>query len=182
MKFEELKTKRLTLRKLTPEVYRYVFENYEENELVKFFGFNSQDEVFVEDEKYRKGLSTFNKSFLLFHILLNDTKKVVGMCGYFTWYITHFRAEIGYLLSDEAYMNKGVMTEALPLVIDYGFKKMDLHRIEALIEPANIASLKLLEKHKFKKEGHLREHYFKNNKMEDSVLFALLKSEYQGNN
>lgn len=180
MKLEELKTERLTLRKLTPEVYRYVFENYTEDELVKFFGFSSHADLFTEEEKYLKGLSTFNKSFLLFHIIVNDTKKVIGMCGYFTWHFTHFRAEIGYLLSSDEYMNKGIMTEALPPVIDFGFNHMGLHRIEALIEPTNIASLKLIEKFKFKKEGYLKEHYFKNNKMEDSVVFALLKAEYQG--
>jgi len=180
VKFEELKTKRLTLRKLTPEVYRYVFENFTEDELVKFFGFNANDELFTEEEKYRQGLSTFNKSFLLFHIILNDSKKVIGWCGYHTWYLSHFRAELGYVLSNEEHMNKGIMTEALAPVIDYGFNKMDLHRIEAFTAPGKSASLTLLEKHNFKKEGHLREHYFKNNKMEDSVLFALLKSEYQG--
>ena len=55
MIFEELKTPRLLLRKLTPEVYRYVFENFEETELVNFFGFNSGSELFTEEEKFRKG-------------------------------------------------------------------------------------------------------------------------------
>ncbi len=180
MVFDELKTKRLTLRKLTPEVYREVFEKFTEEEQVKFFGFKSEDELFTEEAKYRQGLSTFNKSFVLFHLILNDTKEVIGWCGFHTWYTSHFRAEMGYVLNSEEYMNKGIMTEALVPVLEYGFKIMDLHRIEAFVGTGNSASLTLLEKHKFKKEGHLREHYFKNNKMEDSILFALLKSEYEG--
>ena len=179
MIFEELKTKRLTLRKVTPEVYRYVFENFPETELVKFFGLNSESDLFIEEEKYRKGLATFNRSFLFFHILLNDTKKVIGWCGYHTWALNHFRAELGYILNNEEYMNKGFMSEALRPIIEYGFNTMDLHRIEALVGPGNSASLKLLEKFKFKKEGHLREHFFKNNTMEDSLMYSLLKSEYQ---
>ncbi len=178
MIFDEIKTKRLTLRKLTPEVYRHVFENYEEAQLVKFFGLNSEADIFTEEEKYRKGLSTFNRSFVIFQILLNDTQKVIGWCGFHIWYTTHFRAELGYILNSEEYMGKGIMGEALPPVIQYGFNQMDLHRIEAFVAPGPSASLRLLEKHKFKKEGYLREHYFKNNKLEDSVQYALLKREY----
>ena len=118
MQFEEIKTKRLTLRKLTPEVYRYVFDNLEEDEQVDFFGFSTQAELFTEEEKYRNGLTTFNKSFLLFHLILNDTQKVIGWCGYHTWYTPHFRAELGYVLNDDAHMNKGYMTEALEAIID----------------------------------------------------------------
>ena|ERR1035438_135541 len=180
MQFEEIKTKRLTLRKLTPEVYRHVFENLKEEEQVDFFGLNSQAELFTEEEKYRNGLTTFNKSFLLFHIILNDTQKVIGWCGYHTWFTPHFRAELGYVLNNEEQMNQGFMTEALAPIINYGFHVMDLHRIEAFVGPGNSASLTLLEKFNFKKEGHLREHYFKNNKMEDSVVLALLKREHMG--
>jgi len=180
MVFEEIKTKRLTLRKLTPEVYRHVFGNLTEEEQVDFFGFSTQAELFTEEEKYRNGLTMFNKSFLLFHIILNDTKKVIGWCGFHTWYTPHFRAELGYVLNNDDQMNKGYMTEALAPVIDYGFHVMDLHRIEAMVGPGNSASLTLLTKFHFKKEGHLREHYFKNNRMEDSIVLALLKREYEG--
>jgi ribosomal-protein-alanine N-acetyltransferase len=178
MVFEEIKTKHLTLRKLTPEVYRYVFENYEEAQLVKFFGLNTEADIFTEEEKYRKGLSSFNKNFLVFQIILNETQKVIGWCGFHTWHTSHFRAELGYVLNSEEHMRKGIMSEALTPVIEYGFNVMDLHRIEAFVAAGKSASLTLLEKHKFKKEGHLREHFFKDNKLEDSVLYALLKREY----
>ena len=180
MVFEEQRTTRLTLRKLTPEVYRHVFENLTEREQMNFFGFNSEAELYPEEEKFRKGLVTFNRSFLIFQLVLNQTQKVIGWCGFHTWAMNHFRAELGYLLYDEEYMGKGIMTEAIVPVIDYGFNQMDLHRIEALAGPGNSASLKLLEKFNFRKEGHLREHYFKNNKMEDSVIYSLLRTEWPG--
>ncbi len=55
---------------------------------------------------------------------------------------------------------------------------MHLHRIEALIGPDNIASLKLVKRLGFVEEGTLREHYFKNEIYEDSIIFSLLKQEY----
>ena len=94
------------------------------------------------------------------------------------WYLDHNRAEIGYALTDNPEKSKGLMTEAMNSILKYGFEEMKLHRIEAFIGPENIPSLKLVAKFNFKKEGVLRQHYFKNDKMEDSAVFALLKDEY----
>ena len=70
------------------------------------------------------------------------------------------------------------MSEAILRIIDYGFSQMNLHRIEAFIGPANIASQKLVEKLGFQKEGVLREHYRKQGVIEDSIVYSLLKKEY----
>ena len=56
---------------------------------------------------------------------------------------------------------------------------MGLERIEAFVGPNNTPSIKLLNRMNFKKEGLLKHHYFQNNIMDDSIVFALLKSEYK---
>ena len=106
-----------------------------------------------------------------------STEKIIGWCGFHTWYLDHFRAEIGYGLFDENFKNKGIMTEAMKAILEYGFKQMKLHRIEAFIGTYNIPSLKLVEKFGFTKEGILRNHYLKNNVLEDSAVFSLLQKE-----
>ncbi|GGI29350.1 GNAT family N-acetyltransferase [Pedobacter mendelii] len=180
MEFEILTTKRLNLRRLDPEVYKYVFNKYSDTEIKLFFGLSSDKELSKEREKLDKGISTFNKSFLLFQIIEKDSDKIIGWCGFHTWYVEHNRAEIGYALSENLQKSKGIMTEALFTIIEYGFKKMNLHRIEAFIGPDNIPSLKLIAKFNFTKEGVLREHYWKNSRMEDSVVYSLLKTENYG--
>ena len=102
----------------------------------------------------------------------------MGWCGYHKWYTRHNRAELGYMLNREEFKQQGYMKESLPFVIKYGFNKMNLHRIEAMIEPGNIPSLRLVKSVGFKEEGLLREHYNKNDMMEDSLMFGLLKSEF----
>jgi ribosomal-protein-alanine N-acetyltransferase len=109
-----------------------------------------------------------------------STSLYVGNCGFHTWCPEHYRAEIGYDMIDDMHKNKGYMTEALCTIIAYGFNEMKLNRIEALIGPNNIPSLKLLQKFGFTKEGYLREHYCKNGEIQDSIFYALLKSEYVG--
>lgn len=177
MNFEILATPRLSLRKLTPEVYDFIFNTYNEEELEVFLGTETPEVMRVERDRYEKGLSTFNKTFLYFQLLDKVDQRVIGWCGFHTWHFEHFRAEIFYKLKHDEDKKKGLMSEVMNAVLDYGFKTMKLHRIEALIGPDNIVSLHMMDKFNFTKEGTLREHYFVNNRMEDSVLFSLLKSD-----
>ncbi len=179
MQFEILNTEHLSLRKLTPETFDYIYAAFSEDALLHFLGLESQKALAIEKEKHQKGLSTFNKSFLYFQIIDKKTETIIGWCGYHTWYLDHNRAKIGYGIFDDKYKKKGVMTEAIKPIIHYGFHKMNLHRIEAFISPENNASLKLIEKFGFTQEGHLYEHYLKNNVMEDSVVFSLLQRNYK---
>ncbi len=178
MNFDLLETQNLNLRKLTPETYTYIFQQLNDEELKTFLGLSTAEELDKEKDKFNKGITTYNRSFLNFQIIDKQTNAVIGACGFHTWYFEHRRAEIGYALNSDNHKGKGIMSEALKAVIDYGFKEMNLNRIEAFIGPKNEASLRLVQKLNFTKEGHLRQHYFKNNIIEDSLVFALLKEEY----
>ncbi len=179
MHFEILSTEHLALRKLTPEVFEYIYAIYSDDALMHFLGLSDEKALQTEREKFEKGLCTFNKSFLYFHVINKKTEKIIGWCGYHTWYLDHHRAEIGYGMFDDSSKRKGFMSEALKPILDYGFRKMNLLRIEAFISPENAASLKLVEKFGFQKEGILKEHYYKNNIMEDSAVFSLLHRNYK---
>ncbi|MFK8009428.1 MAG: GNAT family N-acetyltransferase [Saprospiraceae bacterium] len=179
MKFEKLTTDRLILRILSPEVYDFIYQNFSEEEQMKFLGLSSKEELAKEKNKHDNGLSMFNKSFRGFQLIEKVSDRIIGWCGYHTWYTEHSRAEIGYHISIESFKQKGLMSEALEKILEYGFITMNLHRIEALVAVYNIPSLKLLSKMNFKKEGILREHYLVNDRLEDSVIYSLLKSEFR---
>jgi len=85
----------------------------------------------------------------------------------------HFRAEIGYGIHPD-FQQRGYMSEALTAVIEYGFRKMNLHSIEANINPSNVASTKLVEKHGFVQEAYFRENYYYNGQFLDSAIFSLV--------
>jgi ribosomal-protein-alanine N-acetyltransferase len=174
--FEIIDTPRIRLRKITPEVYNFIFSDYNNEELKKFLGFAEDEQVEKEREKHKKGLSTYNRSFLYFQLLRED--KVIGTAGFHTWYFDHARAEIFYVLRDDAHKRQGIMRELMPVLLNYGFNAMNLHRIEAMTAAYNIPSIRLLQKAGFRQEGHLREHYLVDGKMEDSLIFSLLKSEF----
>jgi [ribosomal protein S5]-alanine N-acetyltransferase len=174
-----LQTERLWLRPLTDAVYRYVFERYDDAQLMNFFGCSTREELDEERKKHDHGLSMYRKSLLIFQVIEKETGSVIGWCGYHTWYIHHNRAEIGYVLTDESKRRMGYMKEALKETIRFGFNEMSLLRIEAMVGRDNEPSIKLLTNSGFQYEGKLREHYFVNGVMEDSLMYGLLKREYK---
>jgi len=178
MQFEELHTERLRLRKFTPDVYDHIHNTMDDVQLMAVLGVANAEALEKEREKYQKGLATHNRTFVNFQLIEKETGSIIGGCGYHTWFPLHNRAEIGYNLNDDAYKNKGFMTKALAAVLDYGFNQMQLHRVEALIAEWNTPSLKLLKKFNFTLEGTLREHYNVDGVMEDSVMYSLLKYEF----
>lgn len=179
MEFEYIETGRLKLRKITPDVLEYVYDVLTDDELMTFFGITSPEILEKEKQKFRNGLTTFNRSYLNFIIIEKQTNYVLGACGYHTWYVEHNRAEIGYGLYDDSHKQKGYMSEAVAAMLAYGFNDMKLHRIEAMTADYNTASIRILEKCGFVYEGRLREHYNVNGTMEDSVLFGLLKKDFK---
>lgn len=68
-------------------------------------------------------------------------------------------------------------TEALKVFVEYGFSQLEVHRIEAHVEPENIASAKVLTKIGFQKEGLLRESTFNKGQYQDMVYYGLLKTD-----
>ncbi len=177
--FTIIETPRLLLRQLTPEIYKQVFASYTTEEQKAFFGCDTGEQLAEEKKKHDDGLSMYKKSLLLFQLIEKSTNKIIGWCGYHTWYLPHYRAEIGYVLNNDEAKGKGYMKEALQAVLDYGFNEMGLKRVEAFVGAGNVPSLKLLKAFCFTEEANLREHYFVNGVMEDSLLFSLLEREYK---
>lgn len=181
MQFKQIETDRLILREITPEVMGFVFKNYTDSGLMVFFNFD-EERLATEKDRFEKGLTTFNKSFLYFQLIDKKSKTVIGWCGYHTWYLDHFRAELGYGITDLNFREKGLMREAMKVVVDYGFNEMKLNRIEAFVADYNFASLKTIQRLNFKQEGRLIQHYLSEGKLEDSLVYALLKEGYSNSN
>lgn len=173
-----LETERLLLKELNWDIFYKLFTEHDDDYIKYYMGITSDNDLEIERNKFEGGLTTYNSSFKSFLLVHKKTNRVIGRSGFHNWYIHHYRAEIGYKMLDDNYLRQGYMTEANEAIISYGFEQMGLNRIEAYIGTDNIASYKLLMRFGFMQEGILREHYFINNRIEDSICFSLLKSEY----
>ncbi len=117
-----------------------------------------------------------NNNAVTWAITLKPDLTLIGTICF--WNITkeHYRAEIGYALNPD-HQSKGIMQEAMTAVLDYGFKIMKLHSIEANVNPNNLSSIKLLERNNFIREGYFKENYFFNGKFSDSAIYSLISPE-----
>jgi RimJ/RimL family protein N-acetyltransferase len=88
-------------------------------------------------------------------------------------------AEIGYFIG-ELYWNKGIVTTAVTLITDYGFKKLGIIRIQTGVFEYNTASIRVLEKCGFTKDGVFRKSVFKQNKIWDEVRYSKINPEFEG--
>ena len=111
-------------------------------------------------------------------ISLKGGTGIIGSCGLFSFSREYFSASLGYDLSPE-HWGKGIMTEALKALLAYGFDSLDLNRVNALTYPDNAASMRVLSRLGFKKEGVMREFGFWKGSFHDMTLHALLKREFQ---
>lgn len=109
-------------------------------------------------------------------ITLTTHPVVVGTIGFVRISPENFRAEVGYLLHAD-YQGSGLMQEALQAVVDYGFRVLKLHSIEAIVDPGNTASARVLERNGFRKEGHFRENKYFNGQFLDSIYYTRLAAD-----
>lgn len=179
MEIETYQTSRLQLRKFTPEVYHHLFSNFAPLQVREIIGLEDEEAYQKLLKKYEGGMASYNRSLVFFQLVERNSKTVLGGCGLHNWFPDHRRAELGYSLDKEAFRQQGFMKEAVAFVLKYGFENMDLHRIEALVSPSNIPSLKLVKHFGFREEGRMQEHYFVNGNFDDSSIFGLLKKNYQ---
>jgi ribosomal-protein-alanine N-acetyltransferase len=111
-------------------------------------------------------------------IELHGTAQIIGTCTLFSFMHQCKRAETGYGLS-HPFWGKGYMHEALNALLAHGFKELGLNRVEADVDPRNVASTKCLERLGFLQEGHLRERWIVGDEVSDSILYGLLRRDWQ---
>ncbi|MFO1327123.1 MAG: GNAT family protein [Rubrivivax sp.] len=111
-------------------------------------------------------------------LVRHDGDELVGTCTLFDHCTHSRRAEIGYALARRAW-GQGLMHEALTALLDHGFERWDLNRVEADIDPRNQASARTLERLGFRVEGLLRERWIVAGEVSDSALYGLLRRDWR---
>ena len=91
-------------------------------------------------------------------------------------------AEVGIFIGDKAFHNKGYGTEALCLIVDYGFMTLNFHRIYLRVYANNPRGVRCYEKVGFKQEGRMREAHFFEGRYIDILLMSILKDEWKKEN
>lgn len=172
--FPELYTERLALRRITDEDTDELFLLRSDSGAMQYIdrplALTPADAVklirVIDD-------LMINGDGITWGIYLKTAPGLIGTIGLWRIIKEHYRAEIGYLLSP-AWQRRGLMQEAMEKVLDYGFSVIGLHSVEANVNPANEASIRILEKNHFVREAYFKENYLYNGVFKDSVIYSLL--------
>lgn len=106
-----------------------------------------------------------------------EEDKAIGTIDLFDFDMRHQRAGIGVLLADESERKKGYASEALELMIEYSFTTLMMHQLYCNIPSDNEASIKLFEKHGFKKVGEKLDWFRSADGWTTEFLYQLIKSD-----
>ena len=172
--FPTLTTDRLVLRKITLEDAPELFFMRTDDRVMKYIERPRPSNISETIEFINKidGLEKSN-DLITWGITLKNQPKLIGTVCYLNIKKENYRSELGYAMHPD-HWGKGIMTEVLEAVIDYGFNEMKLHSIEANINPANTGSQKLLEKNGFVREAYFKENFFWQGQFLDSAVYSLL--------
>lgn len=133
----------------------------------------------VQREKIRESIyqARENREYSV-GIFEHETNKLVGHISvYGIKRIPFLSALIGYSI-DEAYIGKGIATEAVQLMTVCVFEQLRLHRVEAYVSPENVGSIRVLEKAGFRQEGLLKEFLYINGEWKDHYYYAMIEGEF----
>jgi [ribosomal protein S5]-alanine N-acetyltransferase len=170
-----LRGARVILRWLTADDVDALFAIFSDPEVARFLAI-PRHHGREDTERFLDGIHDGFRTSSLYQWGIEHAGRMVGTCtlGGIDW--ENRRAEIGFALERGSW-GQGLMPDALAVLIDHAFRDMGLHRIEADVAPRNTVSLRLLERLGFRREGHLRERYFKDGEIQDSIMLGLLQTD-----
>jgi RimJ/RimL family protein N-acetyltransferase len=176
--FPVLDTPRLRLRAPVATDVPAIFAIFRDPETMLYWSAPAMNDV-AEAGSYLLDIEDHARAATLFQwgIARREDDEVIGTCTLFHIEQQHRRAELGYVLRRDQW-GRGLATEALTALVNHGFSTLGLHRLEADIDPRNAASIRLVERLGFKREGHLRERYFVSGQIQDSLIYGLLAPEW----
>lgn len=174
-----LTTPRLTLRQLTEADMPALFAIHSHPEVMRYWASPPWQTV-AEAEQLLKRIHDGYRTgeALQLGIERNEDHALIGSCVVFSIYKESQRGEIGYSLG-RPYWSKGYMGEALQVFVAHCFGALNFNRLEADIDPRNLASAKTLERLGFQREGYLRERWIVSGEVSDTALYGLLRREFR---
>jgi len=123
--------------------------------------------------------NAFSGHSILFAVHEKKTNEFVGTAklAHFNWLARY--AEFGRVIGEKAAREKGYGTEIIKLILDYCFQTLNLNKVVAGTNDGNIGALRTYEKFGFKIEGRIRQAWYKDGQMVDSIRVGLLREEWE---
>lgn len=173
-----LETDRLLLRRMKTSDAKDMFEYSKMPEVTRYLLWQPHTEI-SQTIEYLEYLQTRYRvgDFYDWGVVLKETGKFIGTCGFTTLDFTNNSAEVGYVLNRD-YWGHGFAPEALMRVLRFGFMELNIHRIEARYMTPNTPSRRVMEKCGMSFEGVRRSSLYVKGSYRDIGTCSILSEEY----
>ncbi len=176
--FPMMETSRLVLRRISLEDVESVYNLFKQKELLEY---NTWKTISTRDEAW-KLVMKFDREYetessIRWGLMHRQALELMGDIALGHFIDQNKSARISYDVHPD-YWQQGYATEALQNVLQFAISTLKLHRIEALVHPLNTSSLVLLDKFNFKKEGILRDYFYKEEQYHEAYLLSLLSQDF----
>jgi [ribosomal protein S5]-alanine N-acetyltransferase len=175
--FPTLVTPRLRLRQFRPEDADAIHECFANPEAMRFWNTPMHNKRIETERAVRRFIDCTPSYYRFWAVADAATDRCLGMVNYHDGHIRSKRVAIGYIV-DPARRRQGVGAEAVSAMLQFCFRELGLHRVQAFIHPDNAPSRALAEKLGFRCEGLLRDHLRVGDDWRDDMLYALLANEH----
>ncbi|HJU64760.1 MAG TPA: GNAT family protein [Gemmatimonadaceae bacterium] len=173
-----IRTPRLALRWLTADDVPALFAIFSDPEVTRYWSSPALRDRAEADVLLAQIHRHFRyRTLFQWGIARQSDDLVIGTCTLAHLDATHRRAEVGFALG-RAHWRQGYVGETLVAALRFAFEELGLNRIEADVDPRNERSIRSLERLGFRREGYQRQRYIVNGEVQDSVLFGLLREEW----
>lgn len=171
-----IKSNNVVLAPFTPEDLTILFDWINDREQVLF---NSPYKP-VHWEQHQKWFESVQQrsDMVIFGIRLFNTDKLIGSCQLHSIHPIHRTAELQIRIGDISERGHGYGSDAVGLLLDFGFKNLNLNRIYLHVFATNTTAIKTYEKAGFTREGLFRQSVFVDNNYVDIIVMSILREEY----
>jgi RimJ/RimL family protein N-acetyltransferase len=164
---------RICLKPLKKKDMKSMAKWHNDPEIMKYIAFTKILSIDYWLDWFEKMIS--NQNSLYFGITKNDDNQLIGYIHLEQILWDHkLCKDIGIVIGEKNEWDKGYGTEAMNLLIDFAFNKLDLHRLELLTLDFNKRGMNVWEKCGFKVEGIMKKARIVNGKWHDVIFMALL--------
>ena len=148
-------------------------------QVTDYIGRTSQIVTYNGEKQYLENAAK-NDNTINFNIVETATDKLIGTVGleHFNW--IERSAVLGIFIGEKDFRSNGYGTEAIKMILEYGFKYLNLHSIRLDLLSINERAHKCYLKCGFKDTGASREQIFLNGKYYDKLHMDILEKEFEG--
>lgn len=173
---QTITTDRMILRKFELSDASDVLKNWASKpEIQHMYSEPVYNTVEAVTELLKKYTSNYgNNNYYRWAIADKESNICIGQIAFYYVDTNNHFAEIEYCIASE-YQNKGLMTEAVKALINFGFEKIGLHRIQISAKEMNAPSKRVIEKCGFVYEGTFRDYFFMDGQYVDRLYYSIIK-------